>query len=73
MKVTIVGKKNCSKCSTIKSILENKGVDCDYFDVESDKGRHFKERILKENKGMYPLLLDEEGKVIDLKYILGRI
>lgn len=33
--IMVYGKKGCSRCSMVKTILEKKSINYDYFDLES--------------------------------------
>lgn len=64
----VVGKVGCAKCIELKDHLTDKGIEFTYKIFEGlDRGerKYYAYIIRAENNGHFPLVLDEEGNVID--------
>ena len=70
--ITIIGKEGCSRCKTVENICEKRGIEYSYLEIDNMENRdEIVDMIVKQNKGMYPLLL-EGDKVLSLKEVLEK-
>lgn len=65
--ILLVGKQGCSKCEMIKGILNKRNIEFRYLLIEDNP--EYKNMIVNENKGMYPLIL-RNGQVVGLRDVL---
>ena len=69
--VKIYGKNGCSRCISVKNIIENRGIPFVYTSIDDMKyPDHIKDLIVTDNNGMYPLLMIDD-KVVSLKDVLN--
>lgn len=60
-KLKVIGLKNCGKCTITKQILDNKGIEYNYFiltDLPREEQRHYAE--VGRNVGYFPLVFRNE-------------
>lgn len=57
----VIGLKNCGKCTITKQILDNKGIEYEYFiltEMSREDQRKYAE--VGRNAGYFPLVLRDE-------------
>lgn len=65
--ITVYGTLNCGRCSVVKTILENKGVEFKYEILDELTEVEQEEVLLNAQEngiGSFPIVADEEGNVI---------
>lgn len=59
--IKVYGKENCSKCNSLKNILENKNLDFEYFDdiktlmIVASKARIMSAPVIEYNNNFYSM------------------
>jgi glutaredoxin len=69
--VTIIGTENCSKCSMIKGLLDNKNINYEYKLFESLSNiekNNFIELANKNNQVNFPLII-RNNQLISIKEV----
>jgi glutaredoxin len=68
----VIGKESCSRCETIKNILNNKGISYDYKLLEllpqEDKDRYMS--MARQAKQLAMPIIIKEDKVVDFKEVV---
>jgi glutaredoxin len=68
--IEIYGKDGCSKCQMVKSIFDKKGIAYIYKSIDKmDNIEDIREMVMKQNDGMYPLIL-KDGNVVSFKDVI---
>ena len=69
----VIGKDNCSRCMTIKKILESKGVGFEYKDINSFNKEEQENLItIAEKAGClgFPIILDRDTNIVHFQEII---
>lgn len=70
-KVEIYGKHGCSRCVSVKNLIDKRGIDYIYTSIEDMKyPDKIRDLVILDNNGMYPLLMIN-GEVVSLKDVLN--
>ena len=69
----VYGKKDCARCSQVKSLLDKRGIEYEYTDMFGDMvdTEYYLYKVMHENKRLYPLIL-EDGEVVQLSEVLNK-
>lgn len=65
--IEVIGKKGCSKCTMVKSLLEKRGIPFKYLRVEDNDA--LRNKVMAENQGMYPMII-RDNEVVRLQDVL---
>lgn len=65
--LTVIGKVGCTQCTELKYKLTRKNVEFEYLvfeDIPRGPRQIYAKLIREENGGHFPLVLDEDGQVV---------
>lgn len=68
--IKVIGKVGCEGCVALKEKLTNDGIDFEYIvyeDMDRSKKRVYANIIRTKNGGHFPLVVDENDEIIDIK------
>lgn len=66
--VQVIGSKHCARCSAVKNILKNKGVDFDYQLHEEMNDDTIIEKAREEGFMSFPMII-KDGQFTDLQSV----
>jgi glutaredoxin len=69
--ILLIGKKNCSRCSAIKTIFQNKNIDYQYKEIEEYseiEQEKYKDMAKLAKQSSFPIII-KDNKVITLQEV----
>ncbi len=73
--VKLLGREDCSRCSALKNILTDRGIDFQYSDISSVEDQGVRDAInhLIDLEGSYelPVILDADYNIISIRQLLN--
>lgn len=67
--LNVYGKKHCSRCKQVTSLLEKRGIEYQYYDIFEVNTEYYTHLLMKYNKGIYPLIMKDD-EVMTLSDVL---
>ncbi len=73
--VKVLGRDDCSRCSALKNILTDRGIEHNYSDISQvdDQGARDVINLMIDTKGSYelPVILDIDNNILTIEEVLS--